>query len=207
MKFTVEVQPITTVWLLNILLLALNQKDNTIAFEPEEGKMLSTFCCVFWLAFGFCNLTLWFWFAVAICTRRPPYHTVPLRSIHPLNCFPLLLLLYMESWKINLLPSRSSLADGIRFSSRISFYLAAFFLQSIFTSLPGPAAEEHPHSMMLPPPSFTVWVWCDFPLLNDRFKWTPGDVQSLRNVFVSISPAYTGSVVLSSWCNVDRITD
>ncbi len=43
-----------------------------------------------------------------------------------------------------------------RFSSRISLYLAAFIFPSIATSRPVPAAEKHPHSMMLPPPCFTV---------------------------------------------------
>ena len=30
---------------------------------------------------------------------------------------------------------------------------------SILTSLPVPAAEKHPHSMMQPPPCFTVGIW------------------------------------------------
>ena len=41
-----------------------------------------------------------------------------------------------------------------------------FFL-TILTSLPLPAAEKHPYSMMLPPPCFTIWMvpgflqkWC-----------------------------------------------
>ena len=43
-----------------------------------------------------------------------------------------------------------------RFSSRISLYFALFIFASILTSLPVPAAEKHPHSMMLPPPCCTV---------------------------------------------------
>ncbi|KAK6303896.1 hypothetical protein J4Q44_G00263500 [Coregonus suidteri] len=37
-----------------------------------------------------------------------------------------------------------------------SLYFAPFIFPSILTSLPVPATEKHPHSMMLPPPSFTV---------------------------------------------------
>ena len=37
-------------------------------------------------------------------------------------------------------------------------YLAAFIFPSIATSRPFPAADKHPHSMMLPPPFFTVGI-------------------------------------------------
>uniref|UniRef100_A0A8C4XFI0 Fli-1 proto-onco, ETS transcription factor n=1 Tax=Erpetoichthys calabaricus TaxID=27687 RepID=A0A8C4XFI0_ERPCA len=43
-----------------------------------------------------------------------------------------------------------------RISSRMSLYIAAVIFPFILTSLPVPAAEKHPHSMMLPPPCFTV---------------------------------------------------
>ena len=43
-----------------------------------------------------------------------------------------------------------------RFSSRISLYFALFTFLSILTSLPVPATEKHPHSMMLPPPCFII---------------------------------------------------
>ena len=44
-----------------------------------------------------------------------------------------------------------------RFSSRISLYFAPFIFPLILTSLPVPAAEKQPHSMMLP--SFLqMWV-------------------------------------------------
>uniref|UniRef100_A0A674EWK9 Serine/threonine-protein kinase MRCK alpha n=1 Tax=Salmo trutta TaxID=8032 RepID=A0A674EWK9_SALTR len=43
-----------------------------------------------------------------------------------------------------------------RFSSRITLHFAPFIFTSILTSLPVPAAEKHPHSVMLPPPCFTV---------------------------------------------------
>ena len=41
-------------------------------------------------------------------------------------------------------------------SSRISLYFAPFIFPSILTSLPVPAAEKHPHSLMLPLPCYTV---------------------------------------------------
>ena len=34
--------------------------------------------------------------------------------------------------------------------------ISSFIFPSILTSLPVPAAEKHPHSIMLPPPCFTV---------------------------------------------------
>ena len=59
----------------------------------------------------------------------------------------------LSCWKVNLWPSLRSRALWKRFSSRISLYLAAFIFPSIV-----PAAEQHPHSMMLPPPCFTVGI-------------------------------------------------
>ncbi len=55
----------------------------------------------------------------------------------------------LSCWKVNLRPSLRSWALWRRFSSRISLYLAAFIFPSIATSRPVPAAEKHPHSMML----------------------------------------------------------
>ncbi len=56
----------------------------------------------------------------------------------------------LSCWKVNLRPSPRSRALWRRFSSRISLYLAEFIFPSIATSRPVPAAEKHPHSMMLP---------------------------------------------------------
>ena len=52
-------------------------------------------------------------------------------------------------------PARSERSRS-RFSSTITLYFAPFIFTLILTSLPVPTAEKHPHSMMLPPPCFTV---------------------------------------------------
>ncbi len=80
----------------------------------------------------------------------------------------------LSCWKVNLRPSLRSWALWIRFSSRISLYLAAFIFPSIATSRPVPAAEKHPHSMMLPPPCFTVGT------VLDRWWAVPGFLHTYR---------------------------
>ncbi len=74
----------------------------------------------------------------------------------------------LSCWKVNLRPSLRSWALWRRFLSRISLYLATFIFPSIATSHPVPAAEKHPHSMMLPPPGFTVGT------VLDRWWAVPG---------------------------------
>ena len=62
-------------------------------------------------------------------------------------------------WRTNFKAQVSE--NYMKVSSRIFF--AAFILYSTLTSLPGPAVEKHPHSIMLPPPCFTVGMakwWC-----------------------------------------------
>lgn len=56
--------------------------------------------------------------------------------------------------------SQSSLADSIKFSSRISLHVAAAILPSTLASPPATAAGKHPYSMMLPWPCFTVRTVC-----------------------------------------------
>ncbi len=50
----------------------------------------------------------------------------------------------------------NALADGRRFSLKISRYMAPFILSFTQISRPGPFAEKQPQSMMFPPPCFTV---------------------------------------------------
>ena len=73
----------------------------------------------------------------------------------------------LSCWKVNLHPSLRSWTLWSRFSSRISLYIAPFIFPSILTSLHVPAAEKHPHSMILRPPCFSVGMvsgllqmWC-----------------------------------------------
>ncbi len=80
----------------------------------------------------------------------------------------------LSCWKVNLRPTLRSWALWRRFSSRISLYLAAFIFPSIATSRPVPAAEKHPHSMMLPPPCFTVGT------VLDRWWAVPGFLHTYR---------------------------
>lgn len=46
------------------------------------------------------------------------------------------------------------------FSSRTYLYYSAVILPSTLTSFPGPAAEKHPHTMMLPLPCFMLGRGC-----------------------------------------------
>ncbi len=85
----------------------------------------------------------------------------------------------LSCWKVNLRPSLRSWALWRRFSSRISLYLTAFIFPSIATSRPVPAAEKHPHSMMLPPPCSLLGLY-----------WT-GDEQCL------VSPQHTAFMCLA----------
>ena len=76
----------------------------------------------------------------------------------------------LSCWKMNRRPSLRSRVHWSRFSSRMALYIAAFIFPSILTSLPVPAAEKHPHSMMLPPPCFPlgmVLAW--FPSKHDTW--------------------------------------
>ena len=65
-------------------------------------------------------------------------------------------------WKVNFYPNLRSWVLWSRFSSRISLYFAPFIFPSILISLPVPAAEKYPHSMILPPPCFIVGMVSDF---------------------------------------------
>ena len=92
----------------------------------------------------------------------------------------------LPCWKMNRRPSLRSRALWSRFSARMSLYIAAIF-PSILTSLPVPGTEKHPHSMMLPPPCFTVgmvlpWWWA-----------MPGFLQTWRLAFTPKSSIFVSS--------------
>ncbi len=62
----------------------------------------------------------------------------------------------LSCWKTQPCFIFNALADGRRFSIKISRYMAPFILSFTQISRPGPFAEKQPQSMMFPPPCFTV---------------------------------------------------
>ncbi len=62
----------------------------------------------------------------------------------------------LSCWKTQPRLIFNALADGRRFSLKISRYMAPFILSFTQISRPGPFAEKQPQSMMFPPPCFTV---------------------------------------------------
>ena len=62
----------------------------------------------------------------------------------------------LPCWKTQPCFIFNALADGRRFSLKISRYMAPFILSFTWISRPGPFAEKQPQSMMFPPPCFTV---------------------------------------------------
>ncbi len=62
----------------------------------------------------------------------------------------------LSCWKTQPRFIFNALADGRRFSLKISRYMAPFILSFTQISRPGPFAEQQPQSMMFPPPCFTV---------------------------------------------------
>ncbi len=62
----------------------------------------------------------------------------------------------LSCWKTQPCFIFNALADGRRFSLKISRYMAPFILSFTQISRPGPFAEKQPQSMMFPPPCFTV---------------------------------------------------
>ncbi len=71
----------------------------------------------------------------------------------------------LSCWKTQPRFIFNALADGRRFSLKISRYMAPFILSFTQISRPGPFAEKQPQSMMFPPPCFTVgmvFFGCNF---------------------------------------------
>ncbi len=62
----------------------------------------------------------------------------------------------LSCWKTQPRFIFNALADGRRFSLKISRYMAPFILSFTQISRPGPFAEKQPQSMMFSPPCFTV---------------------------------------------------
>ena len=85
----------------------------------------------------------------------------------------------LSCWNVHPRFIFSILVDGSRFLSRMSRYISPFILPSIIWSLPVPYAEKQPHTMMFPPPNFTVGIvflgWCAVPFLLQTWcvLWHP----------------------------------
>ncbi len=62
----------------------------------------------------------------------------------------------LSCWKTQPRFIFNALADGRRFSLKISRYMAPFILSFTQISRPSPFAEKQPQSMVFPPPCFTV---------------------------------------------------
>ncbi len=62
----------------------------------------------------------------------------------------------LSCWKTQPRFIFNALADGRRFSLKISRFMAPFILSFTQISRPGPFAEKQPQSMMFPTPCFTV---------------------------------------------------
>lgn len=83
----------------------------------------------------------------------------PLEDIHRVVPKPLQPCLVCLLTAIVLLEGEFSAQSEVlstRFSLRVSLYFALFSFSSTLASHPIPAAEKHPHSMILQPPCFTV---------------------------------------------------
>ena len=121
---------------------------------PVFGEFLPFFsACPLKLCQVRCGASKYSYFQVSFRALAGPLkdiqRLVPKPLLHFLGCvLRVIFLLEGELW-----PQSEVLS---RFSSRIALYFAQFIFASILTSLPVPAAEKHPHSMMLPPPCFTV---------------------------------------------------
>ncbi len=91
----------------------------------------------------------------------------------------------LSCWKTQPRFIFNALADGRRFSLKISRYMAPFILSFTQISRPGPFAEKQPQSMMFPPPYFTVgmvfftvgmvWSWVFTKKFYFGFIW-PYDI-------------------------------
>ena len=116
-----------------------------------------TFCCVVWAKkplykIKYITIPIQFdW--VQIRALAGPLKDIQIHIPKPLLCC-----IGHVLRVVVLLEGEPSLQSEVlsRFSSRISPYFALFNFHLILTSLPVPAAEKHPHSMILPPPCFPV---------------------------------------------------
>uniref|UniRef100_A0A8C8IEN0 ArfGAP with SH3 domain, ankyrin repeat and PH domain 3 n=1 Tax=Oncorhynchus tshawytscha TaxID=74940 RepID=A0A8C8IEN0_ONCTS len=93
----------------------------------------------------------------------------------------------------------NALADGRRFSLKISRYMAPFILSFTQISFPGPFAEKQLQSMMFPPPCFTVgmvFFGCNsafFVLQTRRVEFLPKSYILVSSDHMTFSQSSSGS--------------
>src|SRR4029434_1793194 len=66
----------------------------------------------------------------------------------------------LSCWKVQPWPILSFLAEAIRFSFNIRWYLMESMIPCILTRCPGPLKEKQPHNIKDLPPYFTVGMRC-----------------------------------------------
>ncbi len=95
-------------------------------------------------------------YGVEIWRLARPLQDLEMLLTKPLLRCPAVCLGSLSWWKTQPRCIFNALADGRRFSLKISRYMAPFILSFTQISRPGPFAEKQPQSMMFPPPCFTV---------------------------------------------------
>ncbi len=109
----------------------------------------------------------------------------------------------LSCWKTQPRFIFNALADGRRFSLKISRYMAPFILSFTQISRPGPFAEKQPQSMMFPPPCFTVgmvFFGCNsaFCLLQTRqVEFLPKSYILVSSDHMTFSQSSSGSLKCS----------
>ena len=105
----------------------------------------------------------------------------------------------LSCWKTQPCFIFNALADGRRFSLKISQYMAPFILSFTRISRPGPLAEKQPQSMMFPPPCFTVgmvFFGCNsafFLLPTRRVEFLPKSSILVSSDHMTFSQSSSGS--------------
>ncbi len=98
----------------------------------------------------------------------------------------------LSCWKTQPRFIFNALADGRRFSLKISRYMAPFILSFTQISRPGPFAEKQPQSMMFPPPCFTVGM-VFFLLQTRQVEFLPKSSILVSSDHMTFSQSSSGS--------------
>ncbi len=98
----------------------------------------------------------------------------------------------LSCWKTQPRFIFNALADGRRFSPKISRYMAPFILSFTQISHPGPFAEKQPQSMMFPPPCFPVGM-AFFLLQTRQVEFLPKSSILVSSDHTTFSQSSSGS--------------